>query len=204
MCVFVVLRLGRSHAMLESAFKSIHMDDRFLRHVITLSHVNQVCYCLLDNALWLNSVGLIGLDAAKEKALTKWSNKFWIFTSVLCLTRDINELLHVRACDATVEASFHSIGKYRLDESSCAYTSLPDTEKKRITTRLIRWTRALIVNKKNHPLVLDTLKNICETMLSMSTLDYVKLSPGAQGFYGLVSSLIALQVMWNPAYRLMP
>ena len=202
------MRLGRSHAMWESARKSIHIDDRFLRHVITLSNINQVCYCLLDNIIWLNSVGLIKLDAVNDKRMTKWTNKFWVFTSILCLTRDLHELmsLHDDADERAAQRmnSFHSINKYHMDKSSCTYTSLPKAEKKRLVAQAFKWTKVLIVNRRNHPLLLDTLKNICETILSLSSLEYVKISPGAQGFYGLVSSLIALHVMWNPEYRLIP
>lgn len=78
--------------MIESALKTIHLDDDFLRYILTCCHINQACYLLMDNLLWLNSIGIINLNKKSTK-INEWSNKFWLFSSILYLARDLHDLI---------------------------------------------------------------------------------------------------------------
>ncbi|RMZ93932.1 peroxisomal membrane 11B-like [Brachionus plicatilis] len=54
--LFIVLRFGKSHEMIINALNTIHLQDHFYRFVLTFCNINQACYLLLDNILWLNSI----------------------------------------------------------------------------------------------------------------------------------------------------
>ena len=208
-----ILRLGKSHEMLENALKSIHLQDDFLRNILTFSYINQSCYLLLDNATWLNSMGIVNLKA-RANELNRWSNKFWLFSAILFVARDIHDLIGVIQGEENENDNnnrFSQLNKYTLNETSGAYTSVAKkstsssvVSKKTIIMRILKKLRSLLCKKRNQPLLLDTAKNLCDMFLPMSNLEFIKISPGMQGFLGLISSLISLLIVFNQKYKLSP
>jgi len=192
--------------MIESALKNIHIDDNFLRYILTASNLNQALYLLLDNTLWLNSIGVIELKN-KEK-LDNYSNKFWMFSTLLSLARDINDLIGIIIQNEELiknhEFDF-SINRYTLNKTSGAYTSnfkkANSMTFKKIVLRLFKITM-MCFNKKYHSLLLDTIKNIFDIVLPMSNLKFLNVSPGIEGLCGLVSSMISLIILWNSKFKL--
>ena len=195
--------------MIDAALNSIHIDDYFLRIILTSCNLNQACYLLLDNMMWLNSVGVIDLKK-KLKSMSDWSNKFWLFSTILYLARDFHDLLGILQIEEENETNskkYDPVNRYTWNESSGAYTKNASA-KSGLSTRLLRRIfkkiRILIFNKKYHPLLLDTIKNIFDIFLPLSSLNYVKMSPGMQGLCGLVSSLMSILIIWDPKYKLKP
>lgn len=201
----VVLRLGKSHDMLDSALKSIHLDDYFLRCVLTCSSLNQACYLVMDNLLWLHSIGIVDLKHRTSK-INEWSNKFWLFSTILYLARDLHDFLTlIQNEDSKKNSKFDPTSRYMLDQVSGVYKSSSGTSPRRkFLTRMFIIVRLILMNKKNHPLLLDTIKNLFDVMLPLASLDFIKLSPGTQGVCGLVSSLISLLIVWDSKYKLTP
>jgi peroxin-11B len=189
-----VLRLAKSHDMLEASLKSIHLDNPFLRVFITFTNINQACYLVLDNLLWLNSMGVVNL---KEKAtiINEWSNKFWLFSSILYLGRDLNDL-------------FALVQKEKLNSDSKKtmnhHVQKGTRRNQRMINRLLKFATIIILNKQNHQLLIDTIKNVFDIVLPLSTLNYIKTSAGTQGLCGLISSLLSLLVVWDARYKLKP
>ena len=85
------MRLGKTHDHIELILTSMQMDDFFLRNILTFYNVNQALYLLLDNILWLNSIGIISLKY-KEKQLNKYCNNFWLYSTIINLLRDLYDL----------------------------------------------------------------------------------------------------------------
>jgi len=164
---------------------------------------------LLDNALWLNSIGLVDLKN-KEKMLSLWSNKFWLFSSLLYLARDLHDLLIViQNEEARQSKQYNPANRYVLNESSGAYTSNLNSNynslsTKKLIIRLLNITRLIIFNKRYHPLLIDTIKNSFDVFLPLANLNYVNISPGMQGFCGLVSSILSILIVWDSKYKLSP
>ena len=203
-----VLRFAKSHDMIESALKSIHLDDHFLRYTLTASNLNQAMYLILDNLLWLNSIGVIALKN-KEKFL-EYSNKFWLFSTILSLARDFYDLMNVIQNEDQLQKNNHNynnVNKYMLDQTSGAYSSNVSNANKRLSlkrflAKLLHIARLMCFNKINHPLLLDTLKNVFDLFLPLSSLNFVHISPGIQGLCGVMSSFISLIVIWSPQLKL--
>jgi peroxin-11B len=188
-----VLRLAKSHDMIDASLKSIHLNDPFLRIFITFTNINQACYLVLDNLLWLNSVGVVNLKDKTSK-INEWSNKFWLFSSILYLGRDLNDLLAL-------------IQKEKLNSDSKQtqnHNVHKRTRRNQRVNRLFKVLLVIVLNKQNHPLLIDTIKNLFDIVLPLSTLNYIKTSPGTQGLCGLISSLLSLLVVWDPRYKLKP
>ena len=200
-----VLRLGKSHDLIESALKSKNLEDYFLRFTITTSNANLALYLLIDNILWLHNIGILNLTKERSTKLNKASNKFWLFSNILCLIRDFYELANLlRNNDEEEEMNkYGSSARYKLDGNSGAYTVSRrnrDFNARQLLLKCVRHLR----NKKNRPLLIDLTKNIFDLFLPLSSLDIIKLSPGSQGFFGLVSSILSLFIVWDSKFKLVP
>jgi hypothetical protein len=192
--------------MLESALKSIHLQDEFMRLVLTCGHLNQGCYLLLDNALWLNSISVLQLSKPRAKELSNWSNKFWLFSTILGLARDVHDLLNVFREESQAAHDKDKLNKYTLDETSGAYSSSSSSSSSASSESRQRRSamRSILLNRKHHPLLLDTAKNVFDLFLPLSNLEFVKITPGTQGLFGLVSSLIGLLIVFDQRFKLSP
>ncbi len=152
-----------------------------------MSSLNQAVYCILDNLLLLNQIGMVKLQ--KPEKYTELSNKFWLTSTILYLARDIYEI--------SVQIDIN-----RKDDVNAKY-------KKQIKPMsnlyLLNILNSLYLLFKTHPsLVLDTVKNICELPLPMTSLSFIELSPGVQSGLGLISSVISLMAVWDAKYKLTP
>ena len=193
--------------MIEAALKNIHIEDHFLRYTLTSSNLNQALYLLLDNTLWLESIGIVELK--NKESLLQYSNKFWLFSTLLSLARDIHDLFGIIQNDELIQKQQHDlspISKYTLNEKSGAYTSSLKNKKtisaRRLVVRILKIISIVCFNKRNHPLLLDTLKNCFDILLPLNSLKFVNLSPGMQGLCGLISSLIGLITIWDTKLKL--
>lgn len=92
--------------------------------------------------------------------------------------------------------------KYRLDEQSGAYTSATKTTRSKEKLKGLNILGIILSNKKNQPLLLDTVKNVADIFLPLSSLGYINLSPGIQGLLGLISSLLSLMCVWDSTLKL--
>jgi hypothetical protein len=54
----------------------------------------------------------------------------------------------------------------------------------------------------NKPLVIDTVKNVCDLYLPLSNLNIVQANPALQGFAGTVSSILGFLQLWDKNYAL--
>jgi hypothetical protein len=174
--------------MIESARRNIHIEDDFLRYMLTAQNLNQACYLLLDNALLLESFGFYKMKNSSK--INEWCTKFWLSTSVFALARDLYDIIN------QIEANRL---KLKEQNSSSKNKNIKNSNRLRcVLTHL----RLLFISNPN--LMLDTTKNTFDIFLPLSFLKYVELSPGAQGAVGLVSSLLNLVSIWDSRYKLTP
>lgn len=54
----------------------------------------------------------------------------------------------------------------------------------------------------NKPLVIDTIKNLCDLYIPLSNLNIVRANTGLQGLAGTVSSILGLLQLWDKSYQL--
>jgi hypothetical protein len=179
-----VMRLAGSYDAIQNALKTIHIDNDFLRIILTGSNINNACYLFLDNLSWLNSTGAIQFKQVAK--LNEWSNKFWLFSSILSITRDIYEITN-----KIDEIKRHKNSKTKRTQVS-----------KSMLMALLSYCKLIFIRNPN--LMIDTIKNTCDVFLPLSNLGFIKISPGVQGALGLISSLFILLTIWEPKYKLTP
>ncbi|XP_013406692.1 peroxisomal membrane protein 11B-like [Lingula anatina] len=185
-----VLRFGKSFDLLHSSLSTIHISDTVLRLTITLSHINQALYLLVDHIVWASKIGLI---ETQRKYWSKLSARFWLVSLILNLTRNIydisnlvqEEQKHLHQWDKRSQYK-NGIGGYK------------DIERKTPTSMEI-FQKCL---RENHPVAIDTAKNFCDLLLPLSSLGFVKTSKGLQGILGMISSYLSILTIWNPDLKL--
>lgn len=178
-----MFRLGRTIDVMYSALSTIHLPDKTLRLTLTMSRITSSIYLLTDHIIWLSKIGLVNVDSHKWSTT---SNKYWLYSITWNLIRDLYEIQHI------LNNSSHCF-VYRRPDQDFRSNQLP-TE---VLTFLL-WIR------KNKSVSVDTLKNVCDLLIPLNNLGYLKYSPITIGCLGMVSSFLSMLQIYDFTYRLTP
>lgn len=185
--IYTALSLLRNHAN----------DDNFdkIRITIVLSKITNSLFLLADHVLWLGRSDLFDVN------ITRWStisNKYWLYTITLNLLRDFYEISNLlRTASASRSATFQN-------------KQMNDVCEDRRTT----WTTAYVLSTfkflydclylNNRDVTIDTVKNLCDLFIPLTSLGYVELKPSTVGLLGVISSIAGLAVLIEPKFKLTP
>lgn len=174
-----VLRLGRCLDSIYSALKMMKYPDVAIRVTLTLSKIANALFLLADHIIWIGRVGLFKVNVEKWSRV---SNKYWLMSIIMNLTRDFYEILKI------VE-----------NEGKDVLTRTP-----KFSPRM--WKQyELLHHLKNHKdIVMDTIKNGCDLFIPLTALGFTKLTPGTVGIFGMISSIVAIYTIIYPLYKLTP
>jgi hypothetical protein len=100
-------------------------------------------------------------------------NKIWLLWLSLALTRDYYE----------IQASF-AVGQNHQQKQERTVSKRAD----------LFWA--------NKPLVIDTIKNLCDIYLPLSNLNMIRANPALQGLAGTISSILGILQLWDKNYQL--
>jgi peroxin-11B len=184
-----VLRFGKSLEVFYGSLKSIHLTDAWLAFTLTVSKVCSSIFLLTDHIIWLARSGLVkDVDTAKW---TQRSNKYWVISLVMNITRDVYEINRVVA----------SFSSYKT-LSQCIASSVVSIRSTKDVSLCFASLFDFIVTYKH--LSIDTVKNCCDLFIPLTSMGYTKLSPRAIGLLGMISSIAGLIVILNPKCKLTP
>ncbi|KAK6642775.1 hypothetical protein RUM43_004277 [Polyplax serrata] len=176
-----LLRLGKSLEVLYTTLKTIHYEDFMVKITCTLSKLSNAMFLLTDHLLWLGRSGLANVN------MNKWSeisNRYWLYSIIMNLVRDVYEILRV----LNEENVMVRLGTRKMQ---C------DIKKQ------ILFIASIFIN--NHKDILwDFIKNTCDVWIPMTALGYTKFKPGTIGFLGTISSIAGLISIVNPRAKLLP
>jgi peroxin-11B len=167
------MRLGRFVDYLKSVLESFHIRNKRIGTLFGLIAVCQGIYMLLDNLLLLHRFKIIHLSNPQN--LQHYIYQVWLLWLSFALTRDYYE----------IQASF-AVGQNHH------YQQKQDRS-------LIRRANLFWANK---PLVIDTVKNLCDLYIPLSNLNIVRANTGLQGLAGTISSVLGLLQLWDKSYQL--
>lgn len=183
-----LLRLGKSIEVLHGALRTLHLPDVVLRVTLTLSRIYQSFFLLVDHIIWIGRVGLF--DINKEK-WSSYSNRFWLGAIILNMIRDVYEIL--------------TIMKKRLkceDLQPCVYKNIPVVK---TFYECVPATRPIVQFAEEHRDVFwDSIKNLCDIWIPLTSLGHTKFSPGTVGLLGSISSFAGLIAVLDPLAKLTP
>lgn len=66
------------------------------------------------------------------------------------------------------------------------------------------WSKATVCVNNHQAVIVDTIKNVCDVFIPLSSLGYSKLSPKYQGILGVISSIAGLFEILYPTAKLLP
>ncbi|KAI5087487.1 peroxisomal membrane protein 11B [Silurus meridionalis] len=193
-----LMRLGNSAEALEAAKRAIHLSDCVLRLCITVSHLNRVMYFICDNLLWAGKTGL--LPRLDQDKWSQRSFRYYLFALILNLTRDVYEIHGLMERERRTSKA-HLSGAVENDESSSSTPRCASVFSARIQQQL-RLLSAVL--RSNPPLLLDTLKNLCDVFIPLDKLGLYPTGAGFVGACGLTSSLLSILTLLHPWLKLKP
>nr|XP_006139343.1 peroxisomal membrane protein 11A [Pelodiscus sinensis] len=188
-----LFRLGNIvHAMV-AARRTTQLPDLVPRLCLTASNINRVLYFICDTVLWVKSVGLI-TDIDKQK-WRNWATKCYYYSLLMNLTRDLYEISWRMEQVAQREKAKKENSSHCDEEDQdliCMGTG-------GLQPFLLLLYHAL---RKHPPLLLDTVKNLCDLSSPLDQLGIYKTNPGIIGLCGLLSSVVGIFTVVSPHMKL--
>ncbi|XP_011377956.1 peroxisomal membrane protein 11A isoform X2 [Pteropus vampyrus] len=184
-------RLGNVVHAVQATQQSTHATDLVPRVCLTFANLNRVVYFICDTVLWVRSVGLTsGINQEKWRM---WAARHYYYSVLLSLVRDLYEI------SLQMEQVAHDRAKREksLSQDPLGY-SVAKEEREWLQSFLLLF-RSL---RKHPPLLLDTVKNLCDILNSLDQLGIYKSNPGVIGLGGLVSSIAGIITVACPHMKL--
>ncbi|XP_053128922.1 peroxisomal membrane protein 11A [Hemicordylus capensis] len=187
-----LFRLGNMVHAFVAARQAARLSDLVPRFCLTLSNLNRTLYFLCDTVLWVKRVGLVsGIDRKKWRHR---ATKCYYYSVVMNLVEDLYELSCRMEQTARAEKTPEGLspGGQRVQNLASL-----------LTGGLQPFLLLLCLTLRKHPpLLLDTVKNLCDLSSPLDRLGIYKTNPGVIGLCGLVSSLVGILTVASPPLRL--
>ncbi|XP_053676664.1 peroxisomal membrane protein 11B [Anopheles nili] len=162
-----LLRFGKGFEVLYSATAGLQLKDKSHHIFIVLGKITSGLFLLADHVVWLSRSGIWkGVDTTEW---VKRSNRFWLFSIIMNLCRDMQEL--------------RRLFMYYNRSNICN----------------LQQTLSLIYGDK--PLLVDTVKNVCDVFIPLNGLGIVKVSNKTIGLLGAISSIMGLLPLLHPRLK---
>uniref|UniRef100_A0A8C4JDD2 Peroxisomal biosis factor 11 alpha n=1 Tax=Dromaius novaehollandiae TaxID=8790 RepID=A0A8C4JDD2_DRONO len=186
-----VFRLGNTVHALVAARRTTQLPDVVPRFCLTTSNLTRALYFVCDAVLWLRSVGLQP-DINKQK-WRNWATKCYYFSLLMNLGRDWYEISwRLEQAVRKKNTKENSSWDKEDQELNCLKCdSLPS-----FLPLLFQ------ILKRHPPLLLDTVKNLCDLSSPLDALGIYKTNAGVIGFCGLISSLVGILTLASPHLKL--
>ena len=199
--MIAVLCMGKSIDTIKSAIDNMEVDDVMLRTLLIAGKVSQACQLLLDNYIWIASLGRVSVDT---KPLVKLASRFSFLALVFRLARNVYDIVRiVNASSRQAEVREKSL------DCSVREKSLDCSVREKSLTMLtsngcVRHGLLNCVLLRRRQVFVDVAKNLLDIPLALSGIAALRLSEGSRGLLGVVSSYLSVLVVWNPALKLIP
>ncbi|XP_072474486.1 peroxisomal membrane protein 11A isoform X4 [Notamacropus eugenii] len=146
----------------------------------------------LFSILWVRSVGLVS-DINKEK-WRKWAARHYYYYLLLHIIRDVYEI-SLQMEQVAQEKAKREKSMRQNHLGPC----IADEETEWLQSFLLLLFRSL---RKHPPLLLDTVKNLCDILNPLDQLHIYKSNSGIIGLGGLLSSIIGMITVAYPQMKL--
>ncbi|XP_036133988.1 peroxisomal membrane protein 11A isoform X2 [Molossus molossus] len=177
---------------MQATQQSIHATDLVPRLCLTLANLNRVVYFVCDTVLWVRSVGLA--SGINKERWRMWAARHYYYSLLLSLVRDLYEI----SLQMKQVAQDRAAREKSSSQDPLGY-SVADEETEWLQSFLLLLFRSL---RKHPPLLLDTVKNLCDILNPLDQLGIYKSNPGIIGLGGLVSSVAGIITVAWPDLRL--
>lgn len=189
--LFTGFRLGNVVHAIQATEQSIQVTDLVPRLCLTLANLNRVVYYICDTVLWVKSVGLT--SGVNREKWQMWATRHYYYFLLLSLARDLYEIL----------LQMERVARDRAKREKSSRDPLGYSMVTEDTDWLQSFLLLLFQSLKRHPpLLLDTVKNLCDILIPLNQLGIYKSNLGVVGLGGLVSSVAGLITIVYPQLKL--
>nr|XP_056722067.1 peroxisomal membrane protein 11A [Euleptes europaea] len=189
-----LFRLGNMVHAIVAARQSNQLPELVPRFCLTVSHLNRALYFVCDMLLWVRSVGLF--PQIDKKKWRRRATRCYYYSLVMNLTEDLYELC--RRMEQTARAEGAREDSPPRGRRVRSFVS-------RLTGGLQPFLLLLCLTLRRHPpLLLDTLKNLCDLSSPLDRLGIYKTHPVVIALCGIVSSLVGILTVASPSLKLKP
>ncbi|KAI1904501.1 hypothetical protein AGOR_G00006300 [Albula goreensis] len=189
-----LFRLGNTVNSIHAARHTLQLSDPVLRFCLTVANLNRALYFICDNVLWAKSIGMVS-NLDKER----WSlnaSRFYFLSLVLSLTRDAYVIAQLMVRKAREREYQRKVHQHLNEQQDVACVIIPELD---------AFLFLAFESLKTHPpVILDTLKNVCDLFIPLDRLGIYPTNAGVVGFCGLVSSLLGILAVVKPGLRMKP
>nr|XP_060611173.1 peroxisomal membrane protein 11A [Anolis sagrei ordinatus] len=180
-----LFRLGNMIHAIVAARQSAQLPNVIPRLCLTASNLNRAMYFICDTVLWVKSVGLV--SNVDKKKWRDWATRCYYYSLMMNLAEDLYELCWRMERMARMQSP-------KEDSSSCSHN---------VDESLLPFPLFLCLALRKHPpLLLDTVKNLCDLSSPLDRLGIYRSNPGIIGICGLISSLVGILTIAKPQLRL--
>ncbi|XP_075714282.1 peroxisomal membrane protein 11A [Rhinoderma darwinii] len=185
-----LFQLGNMVHAIEASKASIQLSDPVLCYFLTAANLNRVFYFTCDTVLWVRSVDLAS-DINKEKWQHR-ASQCYFYSLLFHLARDMYVIINCMEKER----------KLKQNGSDCENGPTLNSSNTLLKS-LENFLDILCLSLKNHPpILLDTIKNVCDLFSPLDRLGFYKTNPGFIGICGLVSSILGIITVANPQLKL--
>ncbi|XP_071424266.1 peroxisomal membrane protein 11A isoform X1 [Pithys albifrons albifrons] len=186
-----MFRLGNMVHALVAARKTAELPDVVPRFCLTASNLTRALYFVCDAVLWVQSTGLQpDIDKPKWRI---WATKCYYYSLLMNLARDWYEI------SWRLE---QAVQEEKSKENSCWDKHSEELNCVRCDGSHSFLLLLFQILKRNTPLLLDLVKNLCDLSGPLDTLGIFKTNPGVIGFCGVLSSLVGILTLASPHLKL--
>ncbi|MBN3311956.1 PX11A protein, partial [Atractosteus spatula] len=189
-----VFRLGNTVSSVHAARRTLQLSDPVLRVCLAAAHLSRALYFICDNLLWARSLGFLPhLDKERWSLL---ASRFYLVSLLLNLARDLYQISRIMGRSARDKQVQEKISRHLGSNGDVACMVVP---------KLDAFLLLLCESLRSHPpLLLDTVKNVCDLFIPMDSLCIYKTNPGVVGFCGLASSVLGILSVLQPSLKVKP
>ncbi|KAM8973586.1 peroxisomal membrane protein 11A [Pelodytes ibericus] len=188
-----LFRLGNMVHAMEASRAAMIIPDSFLCYCLTAANLNRFFYFTCDTVLWARSVGLVS-DISKEK----WRNRAtqcYYYSLLLSLARDLYVIIRCMEKDSKerkhLEKDVFPRNRPNPNNSTSPLKALE------------HFVVTFCLSLKNHPpVLLDTVKNLCDLFSPLDRLEIYHTNQGFIGLCGLISSIVGILTLAKPILKL--
>ncbi|XP_018108701.1 peroxisomal membrane protein 11A isoform X2 [Xenopus laevis] len=189
-----LFRLGNFVHALKASKASMQILDPIPRCCLTAANLNRVFYFVCDTVLWARSVGVVS-GISKET---------WLYRATKCYYYSL--LLNILTNIYEISWRMEKEAKERKQQASDTITAESDQDLKILSVLpkgFENFLFLLFLSFRNHPpLLLDTVKNVCDLLSPLDRLEIYSTNQGVIGICGLVSSIVGILTVANPSLKI--
>ncbi|KAL5518834.1 PEX11 [Sanghuangporus vaninii] len=177
-----LMRVGKPLEHLQAALKALNSSAHPGEQTTTV--LRQLCYAsylVYDAAVWANTAKFINLSKETNQKFARRSNRFWFFGIVFSI------------CHGLLKAS-------RLANEAKALRGYTWGDKS-VSTEAERAVKYSAVEKERNSLRYQFAIDLLDVWIPATNLGYVNLNDGVLGFFGFITSVMALRSQWAAAGR---